>query len=109
MRLEGHRKRRLAVRLAHLHGGLDHGAVTEMDAVEIAERHHRSLRERGRRGVVADNGKASGHFRWDSSGILKAQACGEDGDVAAPSKSSGRNRTKTNAIRKGPVNGLFNA
>ena len=44
MRLEGHRKRRLAMRPAHLQGGRDHGAVAEMDAVEIAHRHHRSLR-----------------------------------------------------------------
>ena len=49
MRLERHRQRRPAVRPPHLEGGIDHGAVAEMDAIEIAHRHHRSLGDRGRR------------------------------------------------------------
>ena len=49
MRLERHRQRRLAVGRAHLQGGRDHGAVAEMDAVEIAHRDHRSPGDRGSR------------------------------------------------------------
>ena len=63
------RQGRLAVGAAHLQGGGDHGAVAEMDAVEIAHRDHGPPGDRGRRGGVADNGKTSRHC-GDSSGIL---------------------------------------
>jgi hypothetical protein len=61
MRLEGQGECRFAMSPAHLQGGLDHGAVAEMDAVEIAHCHDGSPGDRGRRGSVADKGKA-GHF-----------------------------------------------
>ena len=68
MGLEGHRQRRPAMGAPHPQGGVDHRAVAEMDAVEIAHRHHRSPGDRGRRGGVADNGKVRRHFgdlqRW---------------------------------------------
>ena len=48
MRLEGHRQRGPAMRAPHLQRRCDHRAVAEMDAVEIAHRHHRSLGDRGR-------------------------------------------------------------
>ena len=66
MRLERHRQRRPAVGAPHPQGGGDHGAVAEMDAIEIAHRHHGPLGDRGRGRGVADNGKARRHF-GDSS------------------------------------------
>ena len=42
MRLEGDGQRRPAVTATHRKGGADHRPVAEMDAVEIAHRHHRS-------------------------------------------------------------------
>ena len=49
--------------------GVDHGAVPEMDAVEIAHGDHGPPGNLGGRGGVSDNGKTSSHFR-DSSGFL---------------------------------------
>ena len=69
MRLEGDGKRRFSMGAAHPQGGGDHGAVAEMDAVEIAHRDHGPPGDRGGRGGVSDNGKIRCHFR-DSSGIL---------------------------------------
>src|SRR5713101_10031093 len=66
MRLERHRQRRPAVGVAHLQGRCNHGAVTEVDAIEIAHGDHGSLRDGGRGRGVADNGEAGRHFR-DSS------------------------------------------
>ena len=54
VRLERHRQRRLAMRPAHLEGRSDNGPVSEVNAVEITHRHHRSLGDRGRRGGIAD-------------------------------------------------------
>ena len=63
MRLEGHREGRPAVGAAHPQGGGDHGAVAEMDAVEIAHRDHRPSGDGGGGRGVADNSKTRGHFR----------------------------------------------
>ena len=63
MRLERHRQRGLAMGAAHSQRGLDHGAVAEMDAVEIAHRDHDSLGDRGRGRGIADNDKVWTSFR----------------------------------------------
>ena len=84
MRLEGQRQRRPAMRAPHLQRGRDHGAVAEMDAVEIAHRHHRSLGDRGGGRGIADNDKVGRHF----SGFFNFDRWGRDRDVAAPTKSS---------------------
>ena len=63
MGLEGHRQYRPAMGTAHLQGGRDHGAVAEMDAIEIAHRYHRSPGDGSRGRGVADNSEARGHFR----------------------------------------------
>ena len=70
MRLEGHGERRLAVGAAHPQGRVDHGAVAEVDAVEIAHRDHGPLGIAAAGRGVADNGKIRRHFR-DSSRILR--------------------------------------
>ena len=67
MGLEGHRQRRPAMGAAHLQGGRNHRAVAEMDAVEIAHRHHRPPGDGGRGRGVADNGKVRRHFRGSSA------------------------------------------
>ncbi len=84
MWLEGHRHGRPAMGPSHLQGGFDHGAMAEMDAVEIAHRNHGSSRNRGRGRGIADDGKAGHHFRFFVSGRV-----GRDRDVAAAMKSSG--------------------
>ena len=71
MRLEGQRQRRPAMRPPHLQRRGDDGPVTEMDAVEIAHRHHGSLRDRGRGRVVADNDESRRHFREYSKDSLQ--------------------------------------
>ena len=68
MWLEGHCQRRPVMGAAHPQGGLNYRAVAEMDAVEIAHRHHRPLGDGARLGVVADNSKARRHLK-DSSGF----------------------------------------
>jgi hypothetical protein len=50
------------MRLPHIEGGRDHGAVAEMDAIEIAHGNDRALRERGRWRGIADNNKTRRHF-----------------------------------------------
>ena len=64
MRLERHGKSRPAMSARHVKRSGNDGAVAEMDAVEIAHRHHRPLRDRGfgvvsritaKRGVIADS------------------------------------------------------
>ena len=62
VRLERHRQRGPAMRLPHIEGGRDHGAVAEMDAIEIAHGNDRSLGDRGRRRGIADNNKTRRHF-----------------------------------------------
>jgi hypothetical protein len=71
MRLEGDREGRLAVGATHPQGRLDHGAVPQMDAVEIAHGDHGAAGDRGGWGVVSDNVKTRCHFRnlQDSLGI----------------------------------------
>ena len=61
MRLEGQRQRGPAMRPAHLQRRRDHGAVAEVDAVEIAHGDHGAPRDRGSRRGVADNGKMRDH------------------------------------------------
>ena len=73
MRLERHRQRGPAMGAAHLQGGRNHRAVAEVDAVEIAHRHHRSLGDGGRGRGVADNGKARRHF-GDASARVRVGA-----------------------------------
>ncbi len=70
--LEGHRQRRPAMGAAHLQRGSDHRAVAEMDAVEIAHRHHRPLGDGGCGRGVANNGKARRHF----AGFFRARSAG---------------------------------
>ncbi len=113
MRLEGHGEApacrgRAPIRRA----AVDHGAVAEMDAVEIAHGDHRPAGDRGG-GVVSRitvkpgviSGILHGFFR-DSSGL------GERGRTVTrwPRRSqAGAGRTKTGAIRlPARVNGLFN-
>ena len=62
VRLEGDCQRRPAMRPAHVQRRGDHGPVAEMNTVEIAHRHHRSLGDRGGGRGIADNGKNSSHF-----------------------------------------------
>ena len=62
MRLERHRQRRPVMAARHLKRRGNDGAMAEMDAVEIAHRHHRPLGDRGGRGGVSDDRKTS-HFR----------------------------------------------
>src|ERR1700716_3072654 len=81
---EGHRQRGPAVGAPHLQGGRNNGAVAEMHAIEIAHRHHRSLRNGGRGRGVADNGKTERHFRDSST----RAGGGRDRDLVAPTKSS---------------------
>src|SRR6267143_1402798 len=66
--------------------GCDNGAVAEVDAIEITHRHHSSLGDCGRRGVIADNSKARRHFE-DSSAQVRVG--GGDRDLGAAMKSSG--------------------
>jgi hypothetical protein len=47
--------------------------VAEVDAIEITHRHHGSLGDRGRWGVIADNSKARRHFE-DSSAKVRVGA-----------------------------------
>ena len=54
--------------LAHPQGGGDHGAVAQVDAIEIAHGDHGPPGDLGGRGGVSYNGKIRCHFR-DSSGI----------------------------------------
>ena len=70
MRLEGDGKRRLSMGPAHPQGGLDHRAVAQMDAIEIAHGDHGAPGDLRGRGGVSNNGKTSCHCR-DSSGILQ--------------------------------------
>ncbi len=67
MRLESHRQRRLAMGAAHGEGGLDHGPMAEMDAVEIAHRDHGTPGDGARRGRIADNDKVRRHFEISST------------------------------------------
>ncbi|WP_225709564.1 hypothetical protein [Bradyrhizobium cenepequi] len=83
--------------LADLQGGLDHGAVTKMDAVKIAHRHHGPPRDRALRRIVANNSKTNSHFLLRSSGILKVDwragtvLAGTIGVKRAKSHQNGRN------------------
>ena len=61
MRLERHRQRRPVMAARHLKRGGNDRAMAEVDAVEIAHRHHRPLGNRGFRRGVADNGKTWRH------------------------------------------------
>src|SRR5205823_6982267 len=98
MRLEGNGKGRLAMGAAHPQGGLDHRAVPQMNAVEIAHGDHGPAGDFGGRGGVSDNGKTSRHFR-DSSGIFKDSWLGERGrTVTRCPRRSQAGRTKTAAI-----------
>ena len=94
MGLEGHRQRRPAMGAAHLQGGGDHRAVAEMNAIEIAHRHHRPPGDVGCGRGVADNGKARRHFRDSSARGRQAR----DRDAAAA------NEVKQGRIR--PQNGV---
>ena len=108
MRLEGQGQRRPAMGAAHLQGGGDHRAVAEMDAVEIAHRHHRSLGDRGRGRGVADNGKARRHFR---NSLASSSGGRRDRDVAAADEvKRGRIAMKRGSriFPQRSVNGLFN-
>jgi len=62
VRFECHRHGRLAMRPSHSKRRVDHGAMAQMDAVEIAHRHHHSLRNRCRRGRIAYHRKISRHL-----------------------------------------------
>jgi hypothetical protein len=81
--------------------------VPQMNAVEIAHGDHGPAGDLGGRGGVSDNGKTIRHFR-DSLGILGLGERGPDRAAVPPSKSSGADRAKTDAIRCRAVNGLFN-
>jgi len=99
MRFERHRQRRLAMRTPHAQGGGNNGAVAEVDAVEIAHRHHRSLGNGGRGRGVADNGKTRRHFRDSSTragcggtvtwGAQRSQAGCQPGGAAVFSAAAG--------------------
>ena len=100
MRLEGERQRGAAVEASHLECCCDHRAVAEMDAVEIAHRHHRPPRDRLRRRGVADHGE-SGHFSLESSAgmtgrtvtlMVRTKSSREIG-VRYPFEVEGYNRT----------------
>src|SRR6202035_1580874 len=62
VRLGRYPQRGTAMRLPHIEGGRDHGAVAEMDAIEIAHGNDRSLGDRVRRRGIADNNKTRRHF-----------------------------------------------
>jgi hypothetical protein len=47
---------------AHLERRRDHGAMAEMDAVEIAQCDHRAPGDLGGRGLIVDYGKSFSHF-----------------------------------------------
>ena len=94
MRLEGHGKRRLAVGAAHLQGRVDHGAVAEMDAVEIAHGDHGPL------GIAAAGVVSritvkpvviSGFLQDSWASVMRGRTV----TWAPRSKSSGRDRIKT--------------
>src|SRR5947208_13987075 len=111
MRLEGNGKGRLPVGAAHPQGGIDHRAVSQMNAVEIAHGDHGPAGDLGGRGGVSDNGKTSCHFRGSAGilrdfsellGLLRTRP-GRDA-VLAP-KSSGAARTNTPAIRSTALHG----
>jgi hypothetical protein len=55
MRLECESQGGAAIGAAHLDRGIDHGAMAEMNAVEIAHCHNGSPRNRGVRRGIADN------------------------------------------------------
>ena len=103
MRLEGDGQRRLAMGAAHLQGGGDHGAVAQMDAVEIAHGDHGPAGDRGGRGGVADNGKTSCHFR-DSSGFFESFWVERGRTVTRRPRRSqaGRVGSRPDAIRRVP-------
>ena len=67
MRRKGQRRGRAAQRLGALERGADHGAVTAMHAVEIADRHHGAVQRTDRDvlGAAADSVEAAGfaHIR----------------------------------------------
>ena len=89
MRLERHGEGGPAARLAHAQRRPDHGAMAEMDAVEIAHRHHRPPGDRGSGRGVADNGKFGRHSRgfWVDSGGFPAHQ-GRGRTVAWPDGTS---------------------
>ena len=94
MRLEGQRQRGAAMRAADLERGGDDGPVTEVNAVEIAHRHHGPPGDRGRFGGVADDNKIGRHCWRSCKGI---SGCGRDRDVTSRAKSS---RAEIEAFRQ---------
>jgi len=114
VRLEGDRQRRPAMRPAHFQRRGDDGPVPEMNTVEIAHRHHRSLRDRGGRRRIADNGKNSSHFN-EFSRVCHGEPLGS---VVPPNRDLGVSGKSSRAVRltfccglrrrdPGSVNGLF--
>ncbi len=88
VRLESDRQRRPPMRPAHFQRRGDDGPMPEMNPVEIAHRHHRSLRDRGGRRRIADNGKNSSHFNEVSSGEALGSMVPPDRDLGVRGKSS---------------------
>ena len=92
-----------------------HGAVAEMDAVEIAHGDHRPLGDVGGGGGVSDNGKTSCHVTdscrilADSKKTLGRGARGRTVTRGRGRSQAGRLWFKTEAIRPRPINALFNA
>ncbi|MGY3105854.1 hypothetical protein ACVWW7_002481 [Bradyrhizobium sp. LM6.9] len=107
MRLKGQCQRRAAMRPAHFQGCSDHGAMAEMNAVEIAHRDHGAPRNSGVRRGVADNGKMRSH-----QGNSRAGGTGRDRGATGRMKSSGRGgriECDFRSTAASPVNALFNA
>src|SRR5205807_7235490 len=73
------------------------GPVPEMDAVEIAHRHHGSPGDRGRSGGVADHNKTGRHFVRSLEAFSATAGRRRDRDATPAAKSS---RAKIDVFRQ---------